>query len=141
MSKRAFIVFGHNRVIFQQVVDCLNNRNFESVFIDDEDKITETIIETIETKLQSCQFAVCIWTPDDVGGKRGEDLPLSPRARQNVVFETGLVMAKLGRKSVAVIKCGQVELPSDLNGPWTIRSEATMFTNREALQQVLKKWA
>ena len=45
-------------------------------------------------------------------------LELKPRlrARQNVVFETGLFMGLLGRKKVCVVYEPVVELSSDLEG-------------------------
>jgi predicted nucleotide-binding protein len=39
-----------------------------------------------------------------------------PRARQNVVFEHGLFVGKLGRDRVVALKKGDVEVPSDLDG-------------------------
>ena len=39
-----------------------------------------------------------------------------PRARQNVVFEAGYFMGKLGRDRVVIIAEKGIELPSDLQG-------------------------
>ena len=41
---------------------------------------------------------------------------LKPRARQNVVFEFGLFVGKLGRNKVCCLYKGNVKLPSDLDG-------------------------
>ena len=41
---------------------------------------------------------------------------MQPRARQNVVFETGYFMGKLGRENVVVLADNGIELPSDLSG-------------------------
>ncbi len=38
------------------------------------------------------------------------------RARQNVVLELGMVLARLGRNRVAILHKGSVELPSDISG-------------------------
>jgi predicted nucleotide-binding protein len=38
------------------------------------------------------------------------------RARQNVVFEMGYFIGKLGRNKVALLYENGVELPSDING-------------------------
>ena len=39
-----------------------------------------------------------------------------PRARQNVVLEMGMLIAAIGRKNVAILKKGHVEVPSDAQG-------------------------
>ena len=39
-----------------------------------------------------------------------------PRARQNVVLEVGMALARLGSERVLLIKKGTFELPSDLEG-------------------------
>ena len=40
----------------------------------------------------------------------------NPRARQNVVFELGYFMGKLGRERVCPLFKGEVEKPSDIDG-------------------------
>ena len=41
---------------------------------------------------------------------------VNPRARQNVIFEHGYFIGKLGRNRVVALHQGNVELPSDLEG-------------------------
>jgi hypothetical protein len=51
------------------------------------------------------------------GGKRSMRLPVTnPRARQNVVFETGFFFGQIGRSRFCVLYNEAVELPSDVNG-------------------------
>jgi hypothetical protein len=38
------------------------------------------------------------------------------RARQNVIFELGFFVAKLGRGHVCLLRKGEIEIPSDLYG-------------------------
>jgi predicted nucleotide-binding protein len=38
------------------------------------------------------------------------------RARQNVVFEHGYLMAKLGRENVCALVKGEIETPNDISG-------------------------
>jgi predicted nucleotide-binding protein len=51
-----------------------------------------------------------------MGGKRGLDINLSPRARQNVVFEHGYLIGKLGRMRVMAFVKGKMETPTDISG-------------------------
>ena len=38
------------------------------------------------------------------------------RARQNVILELGMLLVRLGRKRVAILHKGSLELPSDITG-------------------------
>jgi predicted nucleotide-binding protein len=60
-------------------------------------------------------FAVVLMTPDDEGGLSG-GADRHPRARQNVVFELGFFIGKLGAPRVAALLKGNVEKPSDFDG-------------------------
>lgn len=42
--------------------------------------------------------------------------PLQERGRQNVIFEWGQFIGKIGRKNVCLLIKGDVEIPSDLRG-------------------------
>lgn len=45
---------------------------------------------------------------------RPEDV--KPRARQNVVLEMGMLLSSIGRSRVAILKKGDMEVPSDASG-------------------------
>lgn len=75
-----------------------------------------TIIEKFEAHAGDAAFAVVILTADDEGRLRGAAVDLSPRGRQNVVWEYGFFCGALGRANVAVLYEDGVELPSDVDG-------------------------
>ena len=56
-----------------------------------------------------------LMTPDDVG-KAKDALDVKSRARQNVVFELGFFIGKIGPERVAALVKGNIELPSDFDG-------------------------
>jgi predicted nucleotide-binding protein len=60
-------------------------------------------------------FAVVLYTPCDMGGLAGEPVQKS-RARQNVVFEHGYLIGKLGRQNVCALVKGDIEIPNDITG-------------------------
>jgi len=61
------------------------------------------------------QAAVVLMTPDDQGGPT-DAIAQRPRSRQNVVFELGFFIGKLGPAKVAALLKGDVEKPSDFDG-------------------------
>jgi len=71
---------------------------------------------TLEVLLQSkFDFAVLVLAPDDVTTSRADTMA-SPR--DNVIFELGLFMGRLGRKRTFMVspREGSVKLPSDVAG-------------------------
>ncbi|OZB85059.1 MAG: hypothetical protein B7X32_04895 [Microbacterium sp. 13-71-7] len=93
----------------------------------------DTVIEKFERYAADSSVALILLTPDDFGGVAGETS--QPRARQNVVFEFGYFVAKLGRKKVIALNDG-VELPSDLAGVVYVSLHTTnwMTTLRKELR-------
>jgi predicted nucleotide-binding protein len=77
-----------------------------------------TVIEKFESVADTCDVAVIVWSPDDLGGLIATSKKPQQRARQNVVFEAGYFYGALRRRSgqVAIIEFGNSELPSDLAG-------------------------
>jgi len=72
-------------------------------------------LETFTASLDEFDFAVLLATPDDLVTTRGDSL-LSPR--DNILFELGLFMGKLGRDRTLLVhpRNAQLKLPSDLLG-------------------------
>ena len=61
-------------------------------------------------------FAVVLLSPDDIGKLASAASEPTARARQNVIFELGYFVGKLGRGKVAAIKKGDIEQPTDYDG-------------------------
>ena len=74
-----------------------------------------TIIEKFEQHAR-VGYAIVLLTPDDAGSLQGDENDLKPRARQNVIFELGFFIGRLGRKHVCALTKGDVEIPSDYAG-------------------------
>jgi Predicted nucleotide-binding protein containing TIR -like domain len=76
---------------------------------------TRTSIESLVALSHEADFAVLIFTKDDMTISRGKNRP-SPR--DNVVFELGLLMGALGRERVFILQPRNVDIkiPSDLLG-------------------------
>jgi predicted nucleotide-binding protein len=76
-----------------------------------------TIIEKIEHYSNDADFALVLYTACDRGrGVHESNIPPKNRARQNVVFEHGYLMAKLGRENVCSLVKDDIETPNDISG-------------------------
>jgi len=112
-----FIVHGHDHGTRETVARFLEKAgpDYEVVILDEQASKGRTLIEKFEQHGSASSYAVVLLTPDDVGGpKPGSET--NPRARQNVVFELGFFVGKLGRDKVAVLIEDGVEKPSDIQG-------------------------
>ena len=111
---KVFIVHGHYGEIKESVARLIEKQGIEAVILSEKTNRGKTIIEKLE-KHSNVSGAVCLFTSDDLGKEKTE-LRSKPRARQNVVFEAGYFMGKLGRDHVVIIADEKVEMPSDLRG-------------------------
>jgi hypothetical protein len=78
-------------------------------------KPSMTFIEALEEELAQSDFAVLTLTPDDQTESRGK---VSMAPRDNVLFELGLFMGRLGRNRTYFVcdKNQEVKIPTDLLG-------------------------
>lgn len=113
-TKQVFIVHGHDEIAKLEMADFVKSLGLEPIILHLQASSGRTIIEKIE-HYSNVGFGVVLYTPCDVGAKVGA-LASTYRARQNVVFEHGYLIGKLGRPRVAAIVKGQVETPNDISG-------------------------
>jgi len=120
-DKRIFVVYGHDPNLKLDVENFLHRHHLDPVVLHRERDDGQTIIEKIE-KHSDVGYAFILLTPDDIAypadeqtmpdEKRTEE----KRARQNVIFEWGYFVGKLGRDRVCCLLKGDVTIPSDLQG-------------------------
>lgn len=82
-------------------------------------RTTSYALEALENAVDESDFAIAVAHNDDLTLFRGQEWP-SPR--DNVIFELGLFMGRLGRKRAILMEPREdkVKLPSDLSGIMTI---------------------
>lgn len=122
-SRRIFLVHGQDEAAKESVARFVTQLGLEPVILHEQTNRGQTIIEKFEEH-SNVAFAVILLTPDDVGYLAAKPRQTKPRARQNVVFEFGYFVAKLGRGRVCVLHKGEVEFPSDTSGVVYVRLEA-----------------
>jgi predicted nucleotide-binding protein len=116
-SRRIFIVHGHDSALKTQLARVLEVLQFVPVILAEQAEKGQALISKLHSHLADVAYAIVLYTPDDVA-KSTEDpqIELCPRARQNVVFEHGILLGLLGPERICTIVKGEVELPSDLRG-------------------------
>jgi len=112
VGRRVFVVHGHDEEAKQSAARCLEKLEMEAIILHEQPNQGRTIIEKFEN-YADVGFAVVLLTPDDMGAARDDIDNLRPRARQNVVFELGFFVGRLGRQRVCALHKGDVEIPSD----------------------------
>jgi predicted nucleotide-binding protein len=116
-----FVVYGHDVNSRDQLELILTKLKVNHLILAKSNTDGKTIIEALENYIGrqgSAKAGIVLMTPDDMGyAARHGEKAIKPRARQNVVLELGMVMAKLGRENtIIVVKGSELERPSDTDG-------------------------
>lgn len=116
-KRKVFIVHGRDNGVKQEVSRFIEQLGLEPIILHEQASSGMTIIEKIEHYSNDADFALVLYTACDHGrGIHESKLPPKNRARQNVVFEHGYLMAKLGRENVCSLTKADIETPNDING-------------------------
>jgi predicted nucleotide-binding protein len=110
-----FVVHGHDEGAKQMVARFLEKLDSHAVILHELPDRGRTIIEKFED-YSDVGYAIVLLSADDIGASRDEPDDLQPRPRQNVVFELGFFVGKLGRDRVCVLYKEGVEILSDYQG-------------------------
>lgn len=126
---KVFLVHGRDSGRKHEIARFLERIGLTVVILHEQPNGGRTLISKFREESSDVAFAVVLMTPDDHGGLQGHS-ELKPRARQNVVFELGFFIGKLGPDRVAALVVGTVEKPSDFeavvyinfddNGGWRV---------------------
>lgn len=115
-NKKVFIVHGHDNEAKQELARVLEKSDFEAIILHEQPNSGKTIIEKSE-RYTDVGYAIVLYTECDKGRDKNVQIEQEKsRARQNVVFEHGYLIAKLGRDHVCALVKGDVETPGDISG-------------------------
>lgn len=116
-QRNVFIVHGRDLAPVRALELLLHREGIAPKVILNEPKSAQEILDYVETTAARCKAGFILITPDDEGRLRGSKDPLAPRARENVIFETGLLFARFRElERVSVLLKKPTKLPSDLAG-------------------------
>ncbi len=117
---RTFIVHGRDEASKWALKNYLQNTLGlpEPTILHEQPSRGRTILEKFEEEAADVDFVFVLLTPDDITitGNPGNDE--RRRARQNVIFELGYFLGRLGRKHgrVILLHKGELEIPTDIAG-------------------------
>ncbi|MGL5903323.1 MAG: TIR domain-containing protein [Cetobacterium sp.] len=131
-SNKIFIVHGHDDEMKVKVTRFIERIGLTPIILHEQASKGQTIIEKID-EYTDVKHGIVLYSPCDLG-KSKNDSELKERARQNVVFEHGYLIAKLGKNRVTALNKGNIEIPSDIGGIIYIT-----FDNHEGWQMKLGK--
>lgn len=117
-NRKVFVVYGHDGNARTQLEAMLRRWDLEPIIIDQLVSSGATIIEKLEEHTNEVNFGIVLATPDDIGYAKNNEDKKRYRARQNVVLELGMLLAKIGRSKVAILlsQAEDMEKPSDIDG-------------------------
>lgn len=115
-KKKIFIVHGRNEAIRDKVEAFVRRIGLNPIILCKEASKGQSILDKI-ISYSDVGFALVLYTGCDEGRLRGANEECKPRARQNVVFEHGYMIAHLSKdRVVALIEDDSVEIPGDYSG-------------------------
>lgn len=113
-TKKVFIVHGRDDSKKYELSGFLYEQGLTPIILHEQVNNGQTIIEKIENN-SDVACAIILLTPDDEGRLKSSTNDLKTRARQNVIFEAGYFMGKLGRNRTILLS-GVEEKMSDIDG-------------------------
>jgi predicted nucleotide-binding protein len=114
-TRDVFIIHGHDHGTKETVARFIAKLNLNPIILHEKPNKGRTIIEKFEANAEVA-YAIALLTPDDIGAAKLEPGKYHDRPRQNVVFEFGYFIGRLGRERVCGLVKGDVEIPSDYDG-------------------------
>jgi hypothetical protein len=115
MSHKVFVVHGHDDAAKNAVAFFLSGIGLDPIILHLRPNGGRDLLTKFTEESEGAGFAVVLMTPDDEGGPIAST-ERKARALQNVVFELGFFIGRLGPGKVAAVLKGDVEKPSDFNG-------------------------
>jgi len=132
--RRVFVVCGTDSEMKQTITNALTKLKIVPVVMCEEPSQGKKIVERF-ADYEDIGFAVILLSPDDsVYIKDESPIKRKLRPRQDVVFELGFLLGKLGKSNVLVFfrECANFEIPTDFEG-----IKVTAFDDRESWKLAL----
>ena len=141
LEKNVFVVHGHDSNALEELQSILGKHQVQAKVLKEELKNAAHILTALEDLLRECTAGFILATPDDEGRSGKEESRVEPRARENVIFETGLLFAKFRTfDRVAILLKEPLILPSDLHGVYHQRFAGSLGQIEDRIVATLDGW-
>lgn len=139
-NKKVFIVHGHDKLALLELQNLLLTLDVEPVIMKEVPKSGHELLALLEELIAGCRGGFVLLTPDDIGKKKtAPDTDMQPRARQNVIFESGILTGLFrSEKRVCFLVKGALERPSDMNS--LLFEEFGNEINKDRIETILRTW-
>ncbi len=109
------LVHGRDEATKESLLEFLEKLGLHPLVLHEQPDGGRSLIEKSE-EFSNILFAIILITPDDIAAPRHKPKETQVRVSQNVIFELGYLMGKLGRRRVCALYKEGVEIPSDYSG-------------------------
>lgn len=142
LEKNVFIVHGRDEDALKDLQLLLFRYQVKPRVLANTNRGPNSILDELEVLIRTCRAGFILLTPDDEGRLRSDaGATLIPRARENVIFETGLLFAKFRKfERVLLLLKEPTQLPSDLNGISYERYRQSVSEIESRLAASLDEW-
>ena len=122
LGSDVLIVHGSDEEAKQLVAQFVRSLGLKAVILRELPDMGRIFIENFEEH-REIGFVLVLLTHDDIGDSSIERIELKPRAQQNVIFELGFLVGRLGWKRVCALYKGKVELPAKHDGVFYVEMD------------------
>jgi CheY-like chemotaxis protein len=141
--RMCFIVHGHDASAVNELKTFVEERlnGYVPVILAESRSGGLTVIEKFEEYSEAAFIAFVLMTPDDQV-LDGTGRTIARRARQNVIFELGYFLGRMGRSNgrVLILTKGDVEIPSDIAGIVRIDISSGVSGSASEILRELETW-
>jgi len=109
------LVHGRDEATKESLLEFLEELGLHPLVLHEQPDGGRSLIEKVEG-FSNILFAIILITPDDIVAPRHKPKEKQVHVSQNVIFELGYLMGKLGRRRVCALYKEGVEIPSDYSG-------------------------
>ena len=114
-GRNVLLIHGRDEVTKESILGFLEKLELRPLVLHEQPDGGKSMIENFRES-SDAHFAIILLTPDDIASPRDKPKEKQARVSQNVIFEFGYFVSKLGRGRVCALYKEGVEIPSHYSG-------------------------